>query len=64
MFPSCSVTRCLAQYASVPSSNSICTRERPKMVRERTVSTRGTPSIAFSTGIVTWRSTSSGARPG
>jgi hypothetical protein len=48
----------------VPSSKIICTTDRPKMVRERITSTFGTFRMAISTGIVTCRSTSSGARPG
>ena len=49
---------------SVPSSKTIVTEEKPNWVIERTSLMRGMPFMAFSTGIVMNRSTSSGPSAG
>ena len=64
MAASRSCTRWRAKYLSTPSSKTSDTTDRPKIVRDRITSRAGTLPIASSIGTVTWRSISSGARPG
>src|SRR5689334_4198424 len=60
----CSLTSWRAQYMSVPSSNTMVTTEMPYLEIERTSVVLGIPAIARSTGMLTYCSTSVGARAG
>ena len=57
-------TRLRALKLSASSSNTIVTTESPNSEIERSATRCGSPLSAFSTGMVTKRSTSSAAWPG